>query len=72
MNILIFITDLKTKKNIQSVSPIFNNNSMILKWNVDREDIDNVLRIEAQNGLNEEDIIRLMETHGFYCEELAY
>ena len=72
MNILIFKTDLKTKKTIKMVRPIFNNNSMITKWTVDNEDIDNVLRIEAHNGLNEEDIIFLMKTHDLYCEDLTY
>ncbi len=69
---MIFITDLKTTKSIRSVSPVLNNNSMISKWTVDNEDIDNVMRIEAHNSLNEEDIVHLMKTHGFYCEELTY
>ncbi len=69
---MIFITDLKTTKSIRSVSPIFNNNTMISKWTVDNEDIDNVLRIEAHNSLNEQDVIRLISSQGFYCEELTY
>lgn len=69
-NLLIFKTDIKTKKKVKIVGSIFNNNPMINKWNIDLDDIDNVLRIEAVGELKELDLIKLIRAHGFYCETL--
>jgi len=70
MNILIFRTNIKTKKKVKAVKPLFNHHPVITAWSIDIEDIDNVLRIEAQDGLTEKDIIYLIKTHGFHCEVL--
>ena len=70
MNILIFKTDIGSKKSKNEVRPIFNHNKTITKWTIDKEDIDNVLRIEAEGGITEKDIINLMKSSGFYCEIL--
>ncbi len=71
MNLLIFRTDIKTKKKVKALTPLFNNHPVITDWSIDLEDIDNVLRIEVQGDLNEKDIIHLVKTYGFYCEALA-
>lgn len=70
MEPLIFRTDIKSKKKVKSLKPIFNNNVDILKWSVDLEDIDNVLRIEATSNITEETIIELIKPHGFYIKAL--
>ncbi|OEJ99331.1 hypothetical protein A8C32_09195 [Flavivirga aquatica] len=70
MNLLIFRTDIKTKKKVKIIKPLFNNHSSIIKWSIDIEDIDNVLKIEATKNLNENDIINLIRTKGFYCKPL--
>lgn len=70
MKILIFRTDIKTKKKIKEVKPIYNNHSSILNWSIDMEDIDNVLRIEASGNFNESDVITLTNARGFNCEAL--
>lgn len=70
MKILIFQTDIQTRKKIKAVSTIFNNRSDIFRWSVDTEDIDNVLRIEADESLNEGDVINLTRAQGFSCEVL--
>ena len=72
MNLLIFRTDIKTKKKVKAMRPLFNNHPSITNWSIDIADIDNVLRIEAQGDLNEKDIIHLVKIFGFYCEVLAY
>ncbi|NQX97535.1 MAG: hypothetical protein HRT73_06605 [Flavobacteriales bacterium] len=72
MKLLILRTDIKTKKKVKLVRFLFNNYSGIISWSVDIEDIDNVLRIEAADNLNESDIIDLIKTEGFYCESLTY
>lgn len=70
MEILIFRTDIKTRKKVKAVQPIFNRHPDILKWSVDTEDIDNVLRVETQSRLREHDIIGLTRSCGFHCEIL--
>ena len=70
MKILIFRTDIKTKKKFKAVKPLFNTHPSISNWSIDIEDIDNVLRIEATENLNENDVIHLTKTEGFYCEEM--
>lgn len=72
MKLLIFRTDIETTKNIKTIKPLFNNHSSIIKWSVDIEDIDNVLRVEATESLNESDVIDLMKKQGFYCNALTY
>lgn len=70
MNILIFRTDISTQKEVKRVKPLFNERSNISQWSIDLEDIDNVLRLEVSDDVKEEDIISLVETCGFLCEEL--
>ena len=41
----------------------------ILRWNIDRHDIDNVLRVETHH-LHEQEIIVLVTGAGYYCEQL--
>ncbi len=67
MKLLIFRTDIKTKKKIKAIKKLFNNHSSIINWSIDIEDIDNVLRIEANENLNEKDVINLINIEGFYC-----
>lgn len=71
MNLLIFKTDIKTKKEVEVVRPLFNNHPIITDWSIDTEDIDNVLRIQVQDDLKEKEIIHLIEECGFYGEMLA-
>jgi len=70
MKILIFRTDIKTKKKFKVIKPLFNEHPGIYDWSIDIEDIDNVLRIEATENLIESDVINLSKIQGFYCEVL--
>ncbi|MCX2681617.1 hypothetical protein OOZ15_16820 [Galbibacter sp. EGI 63066] len=70
MKLLIFRTDIKTKKKVKSLKPILKNQSTITEWTVDTEDIDNVLRIEAKETLTEKEVIHLLKKNGYYCEPL--
>lgn len=71
MKLLIFQTNIDSQQHVETVQPLFNNHNSILDWSVDTEDIDNVLRIEATEHLHESDIINLMSTQGFYCDDLV-
>jgi hypothetical protein len=70
MKLLIFKTNIKTRKMVKAVRPILNNHSVIVNWSIDTKDIDNVLRIEVSENLNEDDIIDLIKPKGFGCEIL--
>jgi hypothetical protein len=70
MKLFIFRTDIKTKKKVKIVKPIFNNHPEISGWNIDLEDIDNVLRIETSEKIADKDIINWVRKVGFYCELL--
>ncbi|PKV53119.1 hypothetical protein ATE84_5254 [Aquimarina sp. MAR_2010_214] len=71
MELLIFRTDIKSKKKVKSLKPVLNNHSDIIKWSIDLEDIDNVLRIEATTNLSEVDVIDLVQIQGFYIKTLS-
>lgn len=69
MQILIFKTNISDSVQLEQIRPVLNGVSSILKWNIDQDDCDNVLRIEAEN-LGCKEIISLITHHGFLCEEL--
>lgn len=70
MVLYILKTNINTRKRVNSLSRVFGNDSNILDWNVDLEDVDKVLRIEALSHLKENEIINKVRAHGFYCEAL--
>lgn len=70
MLIHVFKTDLKSTQEVNSIAPIFDLHPQIFKWNVDVEDIDNVLRVEARKDVEEEQIISLLKQYNVYVEVL--
>ena len=70
MKLIIVKTNIPTKKKVKKLEPLFNNYSGILKWSVDTEDIDKVLRIEAQEHVEEHEIAALIGEHGYFLEEM--
>lgn len=71
MELLLFQTNIKSKEKVKYFEPIFNEQKDVLKWTIDTEDIDNVLRIEAANSLTEDQVIELVQKHGFFIEPLT-
>ncbi len=70
MNILVFKTDIGTKKKVRLLSSVLDKHPIISNWSVDTTDVDNVLRVEARGEISETDIIELIKPRGFRCEEL--
>jgi len=68
-SILVFATNIKTETDKQKVSHILDNQSDIIQWNIDQEDIDCVLRIVSYS-LSEEDIIDIIKSQSFNCSQL--
>ena len=71
MKLFIFSTNINTQQKVKSVHQLFNNDQNIIDFSVDIEDIDNVLRIETTDIINESDIIDRVKNKGFNCVELA-
>lgn len=69
LRVLVFKTNLVSAKDIHRISPLMGDTPGIVRWNVDEHDIDNVLRIET-SWLLPADIIRVLTSAGYLCEEL--
>ena len=67
--ILIFKTNIQCDEDVNVISSHLDGLSYISKWNIDTDDIDKVLRIEA-TGVESSNIIHLVKQAGFFCEEL--
>jgi hypothetical protein len=69
VQVLVFKTNLCNLEDIRRMEPLLNGHSGIMCWNVDRDDIDNVLRIETMH-LQAWEIVSLVADAGYFCEEL--
>ena len=67
--IFVFKTSVKTKMQVQQLQPHIDIIVPIATWNFDLQDCDKILRIDSEDDivLN---IIHLLKTHDFFCEEL--
>lgn len=70
MELLIYKTNLSSNKKVRYVKSALNGHPDIINWTVDREDIDNVMRIETAGSVNETAFKDLMKQYGVYCEDL--
>lgn len=68
MELLLFQTNIESSKKVKLITPLFEKHTEILKWSVDLEDIDHVLRIEAKSSLLEKDVIELVQFQGIEIE----
>jgi hypothetical protein len=66
--VLVFKTNICTDSEVALVGELLADEN-IVKWNVDRDDIDNVLRIECDH-VNPFTVIHRLRAVGFECEEL--
>jgi len=66
--VLVFKTNISTDTEVQQLNDVLNTGS-IIKWNVDVDDCDKVLRIVTQE-LNPAWIISVLEGKGLACIEL--
>jgi hypothetical protein len=69
MNILIFKTNIRRKKDVGVIEPLLSADESIVRWNVDRQDTDNVLRVVTTSN-DPIDIIKTINEAGYHCEEL--
>ncbi len=71
MEILVFKTNVTSKKKVSKVSPLLTSVPTIQQWNFDLDDCDKVLRIVATE-LNPGSVESLLQTAGFDCEVMDY
>ncbi|MES2110833.1 MAG: hypothetical protein V4577_18900 [Bacteroidota bacterium] len=69
MEILVFKTNVTSKKKVSMVAPLLTFFPGIRQWNFDLDDCDKVLRIEAA-GLHPNSVELLLHKAGFNCKEL--
>ena len=69
MDILVFKTNLENLELVNKAHPLIQNIHGIKRWNVDMQDCDNVLRIEAVE-VSPRSIESILQNAGYYCEEL--
>ena len=68
--VLPFKTNLQSADQVDAVRFLLDHHSKVEQWNVDLHDADNVLRIMPRPPLQAADVITLVRSAGFYCEEL--
>ena len=71
MEILVFKTNVSSKRKVTKVSTLLTSVPAIKQWNFDLEDCDKVLRIETI-GLRPAYVETLLQAAGFNCRELDY
>ena len=71
MEVLVFITNVKKPEQVSKIKPLLTAVPAIFNWNIDLDDCDNVLRIEA-GDISPRDIEALLRREGYNCRELDY
>lgn len=71
MEILVFKTNVTSKKKVSRIAPLLTSFPTIQQWNFDLDDCDKVLRIEATE-LHPRSVESLLHTAGFNCIEMDY
>jgi hypothetical protein len=69
MEVLVFKTNLESFKQSRRLYPLLKAIKGILKWNVDFEDNDKILRLETAD-LSPRRVEIALQNAGFYCREL--
>lgn len=70
MPVLVFKTNINNEQKYNYVTYLFRKYHQIKNWSIDREDVDNVLRIETSEKLNKSAIIRSLASINIQCDEL--
>ncbi|MEM7297184.1 MAG: hypothetical protein AAF391_02835 [Bacteroidota bacterium] len=71
ISILIFKTSIRSKEDLQKVSPFMDSYEGIKRWTIDLDDWEKVLKVESQ-GLELIDVEILLAGLGFECSELTH
>ena len=67
--VLVFKTNVSSDEDVKTIGRLLATKSKITRWNIDRDDIDKVLRIECEQ-IKPETVVNLLCHAGFECREL--
>ncbi|MDB9726032.1 hypothetical protein OAA90_06590, partial [Salibacteraceae bacterium] len=70
-NVIVLKTDIQSEQMLRLISPLFDAHSAILKWSVDLEDCDKVLRVEGLKTISADGLAKSLQIEGIAAEELA-
>lgn len=65
----IFATSIYSDNDVEQVGRLLSQLPSVLRWNIDLDDIDKILRIESQSDTIQE-IIHQLHSNGYHCQEL--
>ncbi len=69
MDFMIFKTNINPTE-VDVVRTSLDRIPFIREWTIDVNDVDRVLRVKTSGNFDEEDVMKLLNTCGFHCEEL--
>jgi len=69
MEIIVFKTNIRRKKQVELLNQYMQNISGIVQWNVDLWDKDKILRV-VSNSVSPRSVEQHLRRAGYYCEEL--
>lgn len=68
--ILVFKTNIDNAEAAGRAGTLLTGATEVLRWNIDVQDIDHVLRVECTDALLPQAVIEVLNAAGFQCEEL--
>lgn len=71
MDVLVFKTDVSSKRKVSKVNTLLTSFPAVAQWNFDLEDCDKILRIES-DGLSPRQVESALQKAGITCQELEY
>ena len=70
MRLFILKTNIRNKKQVNQLKPVFESYAQIRRWTIDMHDIDRVLKVETSEDIEKEEMIQMILDQGINCEEL--
>jgi len=70
MNVFVYRTDIVSEYDLEAIDDLLSSHGTIVRWNVDRDDVDKVLRIESTAD-NSAELLQTVTRAGYFCEELS-
>lgn len=70
MKLFILKTNIKSQVQVNKLKPVFQKYEHIARWTVDLDDIDKVLKVETKVDAEQNEMIKIVQDQGIFCEEL--
>lgn len=70
MHILVFLTNLNDRQQVQKLKPVLESMPGLVRWSVDLEDCDRVLRVVMMHSIQPVAVLEKIRAYGVECEEM--